>query len=26
VEAEIVLERRPFWRLLFLKPQASEAM
>ena len=26
VEAEIVLERRPFWRLLFLKPQPAEAM
>lgn len=24
VEAEIVLERRPFWRLLFLKPQARQ--
>jgi multidrug resistance efflux pump len=26
VEAEIVLERRPFWRLLFLKPQAAQKM
>lgn len=26
VEAEIVLERRPFWRLLFLKPQAAKTM
>ena len=26
VEAEIVLERRPFWRLLFLKPQPSDMM
>jgi multidrug resistance efflux pump len=24
VEAEIVLERRPFWRLLFLKPQGQK--
>jgi membrane fusion protein (multidrug efflux system) len=26
VEAEIVLERRPFWRLLFLKPQPNDMM
>lgn len=26
VEAEIVLERRPFWRLLFLKPQPTDTM
>ena len=26
VEAEIVLERRPFWRLLLLKPKSAEAM